>query len=149
MIRRSLFAALTASALALAVPIAQAQTDTLARIQQAKKIRIAIDPNVPPWSYKNDKLELTGSEYETAQLLAHDMGVTMEMVTTNGASRIPLLMTDKADIVVAAMTITPEREKVVAFSRPYSGTTSAVAGPKGVQVKSFNDLVGKKIAVAR
>jgi polar amino acid transport system substrate-binding protein len=146
---RTLLAALATSALALATPAAQAQTDTLARIQQAKKIRIAIDPNVPPWSYKNDKLEMTGSEYETARLLAHDMGVTLEMVPTNGASRIPLLMTDKADLVVAAMTITPEREKVVLFSKPYSGTTSVVAGPKSVAVKSLNDLVGKKVAVAR
>lgn len=148
MFRRT-FTLLAFSTLAAALPAVHAETDTLARIQQTKKIRIAIDPNVPPWSFKNDKLEMTGSEYETAQLLANDMGVALEMVTTNGASRIPLLMTDKADIVIAAMTITPEREKVVAFSRPYSGTTSVVAGPKGMEVKTLNDLVGKKVAVAR
>jgi polar amino acid transport system substrate-binding protein len=148
MFRRT-FTLVALSALAFAVPAAHAEGDTLARIQQTKRIRIAIDPNVPPWSYKNDKLEMTGSEYETAQLLAKDLGATLEMVTTNGASRIPLLMTDKADIVVAAMTITPEREKVVAFSRPYSGTTSVVAGPRSIAVKSINDLVGKKVAVAR
>jgi polar amino acid transport system substrate-binding protein len=128
---------------------AYAQVDTLARIQQAKKIRIAMDPNLPPWSYKNDKLEMTGSEYETAQLLAHDLGVELEMVPTNGASRIPLLLTDKADLVVAAMTITPERQKVIDFSNPYSGTTSVVAAPKGLVIKSVTDLVGKRVAVAR
>jgi polar amino acid transport system substrate-binding protein len=148
MIRRT-FSIAALATLAFASATAHAQSDTLARIQQTKKIRIAIDPNVPPWSYKNDKLEMTGSEYEAAQLLAKDLGATLEMVTTNGASRIPLLMTDKADIVVAAMTITPEREKVVAFSRPYSGTTSAVAGPKNLAIKSLDDLVGKRVAVAR
>jgi len=148
MLRRTL-TVVALSAFAFVMHAAKADTDTLTRIQQTKKIRIAIDPNVPPWSYKNDKLELTGSEYDTAVLLAKDIGATMEVVITNGASRIPLLMTDKADIVVSAMTITPEREKVVAFSRPYSGTTSAVAGPKNVEIKTLNDLVGKRVAVAR
>lgn len=146
---RRIFTAAALTLLTAAVPAVHAQSDTLAKVQQTKKIRIAIDPNVPPWSYKNDKLELTGSEYETAQLLANALGATLEVVTTNGATRIPLLMTDKADLVVAAMTITPEREKVVLFSRPYSGTTSSVAGPKGAAVKTLNDLVGKKVAVAR
>src|SRR5437870_1196772 len=146
--RRS-FALALLTAITLTAPLAHAENDTLARIQQTRKIRIAIDPNLPPWSFKNDKLEMTGSEYETAQLLASDIGATLEMVPTNGASRIPLLLTDKADIVVAAMTITPEREKVIAFSTPYSGTTSVVAAPKGMNIKSVDDLVGKRVAVAR
>jgi polar amino acid transport system substrate-binding protein len=146
--RRAFFLATVVGA-AMACLAAHAQTDTLARIQQTKKIRIAIDPNLPPWSFKDDKLELTGSEYETAKLLAADLGVTIEVVPTNGASRIPLLMTDKADLVVAAMTITPEREKVVDFSAPYSGTTSMIAAPKGMNIKTVEDLVGKRIAVAR
>lgn len=149
--RHLTFAALTALTCwaTLAAPLAHAQSDTLARIQQSKKIRIAMDPNLPPWSFKNDKLEMTGSEYETAQLLAKDLGAEIEMVPTNGASRIPLLLTDKADIVVAAMTITPEREKVIAFSTPYSGTTTVVAAPKSMNIKTMNDLVGKRVAVAR
>lgn len=137
------------SVLSLTGASAHAQTDTLTRIQQAKKIRIAIDPNLPPWSFKNEKLEMTGSEYETASLLAKDLGVQLEMVPTNGASRIPLLMTDKADLVVAAMSITLERQKVVDFSIPYSGTTSVVAAPAGLAIKSLDDLVGKRVGVTR
>ena len=139
----------TATMLAIFPTTGLAQQDTLARIQQTRKIRIGIDPSVPPWSYKTEKLEMSGSEYETAQLLARDMGVQLEMVTTNGASRIPLLISDKADIVVAAMTITPERQKVIDFSIPYSGTTTMVSAPKELAIKSMADLVGKRIGVAR
>lgn len=126
-----------------------AQADTLDRIQQTKKVRIAIDPNVPPWSFKDEKLAMMGSEYATAQLLAQDLGATLEMVPTNGASRIPLLMTDKVDLVVSALTITPEREKVILFSRPYSGTTTVIAAPKSMVLKSAADLTSKRIGVAR
>lgn len=135
--------------LAAASVLGMAQADTMADIRKRGKIRIALDPNVPPWSFKNDKLEWAGCEYEVARLLAHDLGLDMEIVPTNGANRVPLLLTNKADLVVAAMTITPERSKVIDFSRPYGGTTNTVAAPKSLQIKSINDLVGKKVAVAR
>ncbi|MBP1318280.1 transporter substrate-binding domain-containing protein [Herbaspirillum sp. 1130] len=126
-----------------------AMADTLDDVRKRGKIRVALDPNVPPWSYKNDKLEWAGCEYEIARQLVKDLGVAMEIIPTNGANRVPLLITNKADLVVAAMTITPERAKVIGFSHPYDGTTNTVAGPKALQVKSLNDLVGKKVAVAR
>lgn len=152
MIDRRTFTIVNASiaiTLAFGNMAAHAQSDTLAHIQQAKKIRIALDPSIPPWSFKNDKLEMSGSEYETAKMLAEDLGVTLEMVTTNGANRIPQLITNKADIVVAAMTITAERQKVIDFSLPYSGTTTAVSAPRGLTIKTMADLAGKRVGVAR
>lgn len=146
--RRSFALATLAVAILACLP-AHAQADTLARIQQTKKIRIGLDPNLPPWSYKNDKLELAGSEYETAQLLAKDLGATIEPVFSNAPGRIPLLITDKVDLVVAAMAITPERQKVVDFAVPNAGTTVVVAAPKSMNIQSVQDLVGKRVAVGR
>lgn len=140
------FAALSLSLLA---GNTRAQTDTLARIQQAKKVRIAIDLSVPPWSYKNDKLEMTGSEVETAKLLAHDLGAELELVTTNSANRIPLLVTNRTDLVISALTITPERQKTIDFSIPYSGISTYVVAPKSLAIKTPADLSGKRIAVTR
>ncbi len=147
--RRHVVAAATALALAPALVQAQVHQDTLARVQETHKLRVAIDLNVPPWSYKNDKLEMTGSEVETAQLLAKDLGAELEVVPTNGATRIPLLVTQRADIVISAMTITPERLKTIGFSKPYSGIATYVAAPKSMVIRSPADLAGKRIAVTR
>lgn len=147
--RRILAACMTAAAALLASAGIHAENDTLARVQQTHKLRVAIDLNVPPWSYKNDKLEMTGSEVETAQLLARDLGAELEVVPTNGANRIPLLVTNRADIVISAMTITPERLKTIAFSRPYSGIATYVAAPKSMVLRTPADLAGKRIAVTR
>ncbi|SCK12765.1 polar amino acid transport system substrate-binding protein [Variovorax sp. HW608] len=136
-------------ALGFMSPSAMAQSDSLARIRSSGKIRIAIDLSVPPWSYKDDKLEMKGSEVDTAKLLAKDLGVELEVVPTNSANRIPLLMTNRADVVISAMTITPERLKTIDFSRPYSGISTYVAAPKSMAVRTPADLVGKKIAVTR
>jgi polar amino acid transport system substrate-binding protein len=142
-------AGFAALALSLLAGNAYAQTDTLARIQQTKKIRIAIDLSVPPWSYKNDKLEMAGSEVETAQLLSHDLGAELELVPTNSANRIPLLVTNRTDLVISALTITPERLKTIDFSIPYSGISTFVAAPKSLVIKTPADLSGKRIAVTR
>ncbi|MBY5460852.1 transporter substrate-binding domain-containing protein [Rhizobium leguminosarum] len=123
--------------------------DTLEKIKMDGTIRIAIDLSVPPWSFKDDNLNPTGSEVEAAKLLAADLGVKMEIVGTNGANRIPYLMQNRADIIMSALSITDERKKTIAFSLPYSGNTTSLFAPKDMEIKSFGDLSGKRIAVTR
>ena len=148
-LRRTLKTLGALSVSAFVAHAALAETDSLQRIRDSGKIRIAIDLSVPPWSYKDDKLEMQGSEVDTARLLAKDLGVQLEIVQTNSANRVPLLITGRTDLVISAMTITPERLKAIDFSRPYSGISTFVAAPKSMVIKKPEDLVGKKIAVTR
>lgn len=136
-----------AAAVALAPALAGA--GTLDKIKESGTLTIAFDPSVPPWSYKDDKLNYAGYEYMVAKKLADDNGLKLEIVETNGANRIPLLITNKVDLVVAAMTITDERKEVIDFSLPYAGAETAVSGPAEMEIKGPEDLSGKQIAVAR
>ena len=126
-----------------------AHADQLDTITAAKKIRIAIDMAVPPYGMKDDKLNSTGSDVETAQLLAKDFGLELEIVPTTGANRIPFLQTDKADIVISSLSVTPEREKIIDFSIPYAGIAAVVGAPKGMAITSAADLSGKKVISTR
>ena len=148
MIRRS---TLLKGALALVavIAMASAHADLLDDIKAAKKIRIAIDLGVPPYGMTDGKMNPTGSDVETARLLAKDLGVELEIVQTTGANRIPFLQTGKADIVVSSLSVTPEREKVIDFSVPYAQILSVIAGPKAVSIKGFEDLAGKRVASTR
>ena len=128
---------------------AVAQADTLDDIKKADKVRIAIDTAIPPFGMTDDKMQPAGSDVETARLLAQDLGVQLEIVPTTGPSRIPTLQTNKADLVISTLSITPERAKVVDFSVPYADHPSVVAGLKSVQIKTLADLDGKKVAVVR
>ncbi|WP_136686075.1 transporter substrate-binding domain-containing protein [Falsirhodobacter xinxiangensis] len=140
-------AILTAAALLIAAA-AHAET-TLERIRERGAIRIAIDLSVPPWSYKDENLVPVGSEVETAQLLADSLGVDMEIVQTNGANRIPFLMSGQADIIMSVLSITDERRQVIDFSRPYTGASTFIAAPAGAKIASAEDLAGQRIAVTR
>src|SRR4249919_2983913 len=147
MISRRLIAGLALATLSLS--FAPAQADTLDNIKKAGKVRIAIDTAIPPFGMTDDKLQPTGSDVDTAQLLAKDLGVILEIVTTSGPTRIPMLQTDKADLVVSTLSITPDRAKVIDFSIPYADHPSVVASLSAVPLKEMSDLTGKKVAVVR
>jgi polar amino acid transport system substrate-binding protein len=138
-----------AAVAALPLAAVPAAADTLDKILDSKTLTIAFDPSVPPWSYKDANLNYTGYEYMIAKKLAADHGLELEIVETNGANRIPLLITNRVDIVIAAMSINDERKKVIDFSLPYGGTVTAVSGPPDVALASTDDLAGKSVAVAR
>jgi polar amino acid transport system substrate-binding protein len=135
--------------LALLLGAAAPRADTLSDIKQAKKIRISIDLTNSPYGRTDEKLQPSGSDVDIAKLLAADLGVEFEIVPTTGSSRIPLLQTGKADLVISSLSITPERAKAVDFSVPYADLLSVVAGPKNIAVKTLAELDGKKVAVTR
>lgn len=141
--------AMVAMVMPLLLPASIASADTLDNVKKAGKIRIAMDLGIPPWSYKDENLKNTGSEVENATLFAKDLGVELEIVPTTGANRIPFLLSNKADIVLSTLSITPEREKIILFSKPYSGANNVVSAPKSMDIKSIADLAGKRIGVTR
>ena len=146
-ISRRLIAGLALAALSLTS--APVHADTLDNIKKAGKVRIAIDTAIPPFGMTDEKLQPAGSDVDTAQLLARDLGVSLEIVTTTGPTRIPMLQTDKTDLVVSTLSITPDRAKVIDFSIPYADHPSVVASLSTVPLKEIADLTGKKVAVVR
>lgn len=147
-LRRTWLQAALACTLA-GVAWAPAHADALDSIARSGVLRISIDPAAPPYSAKDARLAFAGSEVEVAELLAKDLGFKLEIVPTNPASRIPYVLTDKTDLVISTLSITPEREKVIDFSVPYSGIQVIVGAPRATQLVRMDDLVGRKVAVVR
>ncbi|AMJ61095.1 transporter substrate-binding domain-containing protein [Bosea sp. PAMC 26642] len=148
MTRNTLTTTLVAAGLAM-LSCQAARADLLDDIMKAKKIRIATDLAIPPSGMIDGAMKPTGSDVETAELLAKDWGLQLEFVQTTGATRIPNVQTNKADIIISTLSVTPERAKVVDFSKPYAALQSVVGCLKSEQVKSWEDLKGKTIGVSR
>ncbi len=126
-----------------------AHADLLKDIRDAKKIRIALDTGSPPYGFVGSDMQPTGSDVETARLLAKDLGVELEIIQVTSPNRIPFLQSGKADIVVASLSVTPEREKVIDFSVPYAQILAVVAAPKDAKIANFADLKGMRVATTR
>jgi polar amino acid transport system substrate-binding protein len=133
----------------LAVFALGAQADLLDDITKAKKIRISTDVAIPPAGMMDSNMKPIGSDVETAQLLAKDWGLELEFIPTTGATRIPNVNTGKADIIISTLSVTPERAKVIDFSKPYAVLQSVVGAPKGTPIKDWADLKGKSVTVTR
>ncbi|SIT35625.1 Periplasmic component of amino acid ABC-type transporter/signal transduction system [Paraburkholderia ribeironis] len=140
-------AAITACLLGTVAAVAHA--DVLDDITKAKSIRIATDLAIPPSGMMDASMKPIGSDVETAQLLAKDWGLKLEFVQTTGATRIPNLQTGKADIAISTLSVTPDRAKVIDFSRPYAVLESVIGGRKDVPVHSIDDLKGRTVCVTR
>lgn len=126
-----------------------AHADTLADIQARKKILVGIDLGIAPFGMTDEKMQPQGSDVDTARLLAKEMGVELEIVPLTGPNRIPYLLTKKVDMVISVFSVTPEREKVIAFSSPYGVNQLVLGAPKAVAVKGVEDLSGKRAGVVR
>jgi len=146
---KRVFAGIAIAAVAAMGVVQTANADALDDIKKSGKIRIAVDLGVPPYGMTDDKMQPSGSDIETAKALAKDWGVEFEHVPTTGAARIPALQTGKADLVISTLSITPERAKVIDFSKGYAVLRTVIAAPKSVSVKSLADLDGKTVGTVR
>jgi polar amino acid transport system substrate-binding protein len=146
---KSVLSGIAIAAIAVIGLAQAANADALDDIKKSGKIRIAVDLGVPPYGMTDDKMQATGSDIETAKLLAADWGLQFEHVPTTGAARIPSLQTGKADLVISTLSITPERAKVIDFSKGYAVLRTVIAAPKNITLKSMADLDGKTVGTVR
>ena len=127
---------------------AQAQS-ALDNIQKTKLIKIAIPTDFPPYGFVGIDLKPQGLDIDMANFIAAKMGVGVELLPVSSANRIAYLQTKKADLVISTLGKNPEREKVIDFTSAYSPFFQAVFAAKNINIKSFNDLVGKSVGVTR
>ena len=121
-----------------------------ARAQDAKKIRIGVEGNYPPFSMISPDGGLTGFDIDVARGLCAQMKAECVLVQQEWDGMIPALKVRKFDAIVASMTMSEERRKVVDFTDPYynipSRWVAAVGGPRDVEPAT---LKGKRIVVLR
>ena len=94
-----------------------------AGVAQAKDwstIRIGTEGAYAPWNYTDPSGKLVGFEMDLAQDLCKRMGATKcEIIGQDWDGIIPALQQGKYDAIMASMSITDEREKVISFAGPY------------------------------
>lgn len=91
--------------------------------------------------------KIVGVDADIAAEIAKDLGKKVVIQHIDFDSLIPSLVAGKADFVAAGMTITPEREQEVDFSIPYVESIQNIISKKGSELKTMEDLKGKKVGV--
>ncbi len=126
-----------------------ASAQTIAEIKKKGEVTIGMLVDFPPYGTMNSSNQPDGYDADVARLLAKDLGVKLNLVPVTGPNRIPFLLTNKVDLLVASLAITPERAKQVQFSKPYAAASIVLYGNKKANIKEAADLKGKRVGVAR
>ena len=110
------------------------------------KLIMATNAQFPPYEYYEGDA-IVGIDAEVAELIAQKLGLELEIEDTEFDSIIPGVQSNKYDMGMAGMTVDPDRLKSVNFSDPYATGIQVVIVPEGSDIKSVDDLTGKKIGV--
>ncbi len=113
------------------------------------KLRIASDGTNPPFSTINSDGKLEGFDIDIANALCAKMGAECEIVAQDWEGIIPALLAHKYDAIAASLSVTTDRAKVVAFTKPYYRSPSVFVVRKGTDVKDLSPkaLAGKVVGV--
>jgi polar amino acid transport system substrate-binding protein len=126
-----------------------AYADKFEDILKAGVVRIGVPLDVPPFGSVNAQREAEGFDIDLANMVARALGVKLQLVQLTSANRIPFLLTDKVDIVISVLGLTPERAKQIMFTSPYADTSLAVYGAKSQNVRAADQLGLLRVVTAK
>lgn len=99
---------------------------TVDEIKESGTINIGVFSDKSPFGYVDENGDYQGYDVYFAERIGKDLGVDINYVSTEAASRIEYLQTGKVDIILANFTVTEERAEEVDFALPYMNVALGV-----------------------
>lgn len=122
---------------------------TLDQIKESGKIVIGVFSDKAPFGYVDENGKYNGYDVYFAERIAKDLGVKVEYVSTDPASRVEYAATGKVDIILANFTVTEERAKQVDFALPYMKVMLGVVSPNKALIENIDQLKDKTLIVVK
>ena len=148
--KQRVFACLMTAAALLAQTQAQAG-DLYSTIMERGKVRIGVNlSGLPFGTYKPGTQTPVGFAVDLAQDIGHKLGVETEVVPVVAANRAVFLQQGKVDLLIANMTVTPERTGQLDYvPTPYEQLGGALVAPHNSGITRWEDLQGKTVCISQ
>jgi polar amino acid transport system substrate-binding protein len=134
----------------VAGPICDTHTDDdyLGRICEAGVILVSTDPEYPPQSFLDPETnELVGFDIDVAAEIAERLGVEVQFETPSFDAVVAGGWSDRWDMSVGSVTITPEREELLDFTQPYYYTPAQMSALTESGFTNIDDFEGTTVCV--
>ena len=122
---------------------------TVEEIKASGKIVIGVFSDKAPFGYVDEYGKYQGYDVYFAERIAKDLGVAVEYVSTDPASRVEYVATGKVDIILANFTVTEDRARQVDFALPYMMVMLGVVSPENALITSVDQLADKNLIVVK
>ncbi len=116
------------------------------RIAKAGVLRVAVDATYPPMEFEGPDGKPTGFDVDLATALARRLDVRAELVVMNWDGILAGLSSQRYDVILSSMNVTPERKQVADFVEYLQMAQVFVTKPGG-KVGSTAELAGRSVAV--
>jgi len=125
---------------------------TLQDVNAKGKLIAGVRTDFPPFGFVDKLGTNMGLDVDIAKFLARELwgeGGSVNFVSVIPSNRISFLTSRRVDILLASMSITEERRKVIDFSIPYFLSGHLVLVHKDSPIGGYRDLAGKKVATIK
>lgn len=123
----------------------------LEEVLKRGKLLVGTGSTNPPWHFEDEAGNLVGMDTEIAKIFSRglfDKEDAMEFVKQKPDARIPNLQTDKVDVVIQFMTVTPLRAQNVEFTIPYYREAVNLLLPASSPYTGARSMAGKKTKIS-
>ncbi len=122
---------------------------SLSEIKESGKVVIGVFSDKKPFGYVDANGDYQGYDVYFGNRLAKDLGVEVEYVPVEAASRVEYLLSNKVDIILANFTVTEERAEKVNFTLPYMKVALGVVSPDRALITDVSQLANKTLIVSK
>ena len=115
----------------------------------AGKLTMSTNAAFPPYEMTADDGSFEGIDIEVAAAIADKLGLELQVDDMDFDAALLATQSGKSDMVMAGVTVTDERQKVMDFSDTYAEGIQSVIVPEDSDIASVDDLAGKAIGTQR
>ena len=115
----------------------------------ASKLTMSTNAAFPPYEMTTDSGDLEGIDIEVAGAIAEKLGLELQVDDMDFDAALLATQSGKSDMVMAGVTVTDERQKVMDFSDTYAEGIQSIIVPEDSDIASADDLAGKIIGTQR
>ena len=115
----------------------------------AGKLTMSTNAAFPPYEMTTDSGDFEGIDVEVAGAIAEKLGLELQVDDMDFDAALLAAQNGKSDIVMAGVTVTDERQKVMDFSDTYAEGIQSIIVPEDSDIASADDLTGKAIGTQR
>ena len=115
----------------------------------AGKLTMSTNAAFPPYEMTTDSGDFEGIDIEVAGAIAEKLGLELQVDDMDFDAALLAAQSGKSDIVMAGVTVTDERQKVMDFSDTYAEGIQSIIVPEDSDIASADDLTGKAIGTQR
>lgn len=132
------------------LPSPSQSDSSLESIRRRGELKVGMQVGYAPFEMLGSGGSVEGFDVDMAAMIAHALGVGLRIVRQDWQDLIPSLLKGETDLIMSAMTITPERNLKVVFTEPVieTGRMFLVHKKEAERFGSFKELNQPGVFVA-